>query len=178
MQNADQSLPLRNSSDAVFFEPSFSSSWNVDQISVPLGECIDLGFVDFVSAGAISQAALFALSRFPSIEMSGRIFDDDIDDITEASNLNRNMLTVASDLGEPKVQIASKHRSAGVHLQPVVGRFPGHTSDTRLAGRVAVGVDDIPSRWKVQEKAPNWMAVGGTSHYNVFVFGSHAGEPV
>ena len=159
-----RSLPLRNPSDAVFFEPSFSSSWNFDRITVPLGERIHLGFVDFVSAGAISQAALFALSRFPGIEMSGRIFDDDI---TEASNLNRNMLTVASDLGEPKVQIASKHCSAGVHLEPVVGRCPGHTSDTRLAGRVAVGVDDIPSRWRVQEKAPNWIVVGGTSHYNV-----------
>ena len=96
--------------------------------------------------------------------MSGRIFDDDN---TEASNLNRNMLSLASDLGAPKVQIASRHCSAVVKLQAVLGRFPGQVSDTRLAQRVVVGVDDIPSRWRVQEKAPSWMAVGGTSHYNV-----------
>jgi hypothetical protein len=157
-------LPLRNPSDAVFFAPSISSSWNFDPIAVPLGESIDLGPVDFISAGAISQAALFALNRIPRVEMSGRIFDDDD---TEASNLNRNMLTLASDLGQPKVQITSRLGSTGVHLQPVVGRFPDHSSDIRLSGRVVVGVDDIPSRWKVQEKAPNWIAVGGTSHYNV-----------
>jgi hypothetical protein len=156
-------LPLRNPSDAVFFAPSISSSWNFDPIAVPLGESIDLSSVDFISAGAISQAALFALSRIPRVEMSGRIFDDDD---TEASNLNRNMLTLASDLRQPKVEITSRLCSAGVHLKPVVGRFPEHSSDIRLSGRVMVGVDDIPSRWRAQERAPNWIAVGGTSHYS------------
>ena len=102
-------LPLRNPSDAVFFAPSISSSWNFDPIAAPLGESIDLGSVDFISAGAISQAALFALSRIPRVEMSGRIFDDDD---TEASNLNRNMLTLASDLGQSKVEITSRLCSA------------------------------------------------------------------
>jgi hypothetical protein len=159
-----RSLPLRNPSDGVFFEPSGSSSWNFDPIAVPLGKPIDLGSVDFISAGAISQAALFTINRFPSVEVSGRIFDADI---TDATNLNRNMLTLTSDVGQPKVLIASRQCGAGVHLQPIVGRFPGQVSDTRLARRVVVGVDDIPSRWKVQESAPSWVAVSGTSHYNV-----------
>lgn len=159
-----RSLPLRNPSDGVFFEPSGSSSWNFDPIAVPSGKHIDLGRVDFISAGAISQAVLFAISRFPSVEISGRIFDDDV---TDLSNLNRNMLTLASDLGQQKVLIASRRCAAGVHLQPIVGHFPGQVSDTRLAPRVVVGVDDIPSRWKVQESAPSWVAVSGTSHYNV-----------
>lgn len=136
---------------------------NVDPIAVPLSDSIDLGSVDFISAGAISQAALFALSRIPRVEMSGRIFDDDD---TEASHLNRNMLTLAAILDSRRWRLLLGLGGVGVNLQPVVGRFPEHSSDIRLSGRVVVGVDDIPSRWKLQERAPNWIAVSGTSHYN------------
>jgi len=128
-------------------------------------EIINLGCVDVISAGAISQAALYALLRFPNVRMSGRILDDDI---TAESNLNRNMLTVKDDIGTSKVQLAADICADKFHLQPIVTRFTGTGSQIGgLASRVLLGVDDIPSRWEVQRQSPGWLAVGGTSHFSI-----------
>src|SRR5439155_23344015 len=67
-------LPLRDQADQVFFERSLSCSWNFGPIVVPEDD-INLGSIDLISAGAISQAALYALMRFPNVQMRGRIFD-------------------------------------------------------------------------------------------------------
>lgn len=71
-----QLLPLRGKDDLVFFEPSRDSNWDFGSIPIPRGE-LDLGEVDIVGAGAISQAALYVLLRLPQLRMTGRIFDDD-----------------------------------------------------------------------------------------------------
>ena len=39
----------------------------------------------------------------------------------------------------------------------------------QLARRVAIGVDDIPSRWRAQRYAPGAVIVGATSHFEVVV---------
>src|SRR5437773_8288588 len=156
-------LTVRDQTDQVFFAPSRSCSWSFD--SVPVREDgVHLGQVDLISAGAISQAALYALMRFPNIQMWGRVFDDDL---TCASNLNRNMLTLASDVGSSKVKVVAQRCAGKLHLDPVANRFVGKSFDGELARRVLVGVDDIPSRWEVQCHAPGWLAVSGTSHFNV-----------
>ena len=157
-------MPLRNPADQVFFEASRACHWNFGPLPL-LQQTVDFGQVDVISGGAISQACLYALMRFPDIQMRGRVFDDDL---TGQSNLNRNMLTLASDIGSSKVEIISERCGSKLQLRPIANRFTGETSEVdKLAPRVLVGVDDIPSRWNVQRHAPGWIAVSGTSHFSV-----------
>ena len=86
-------FPLRTKDDLVFFEPSPDSNWDFGWVPIPARE-LDLGEVDIVSAGAISQAALYVLLRLPRIRMTGPIFDADT---TSPTNFNRNMLTLVGD---------------------------------------------------------------------------------
>jgi hypothetical protein len=157
-------MPFRNEADRVFFEPSRTSHWDFGPLPL-IQQIVDFGPVDIISAGAISQACLYAMMRFPNVQMRGRIFDDDV---TGPSNLNRNMLTVANDVGSSKVEIIAEHCGPNLHLRPVATRFTCESSNLdKLAPHVLVGVDDIPSRWNVQRAAPGWVAVSGTSHFSV-----------
>ena len=106
--------------------------------------------------------------------MWGRVFDDDL---TGASNLNRNMLTLVTDVRSAKVQLITERCDGKLQLEPVANRFVGKSPHERLARRVLVGVDDIPSRWDVQRCAPGWVAVSGTSHFNVSSSAHSPGEP-
>lgn len=155
-------LPLRSQGDRVFFEESSSCNWTFGECPVVEGS-LSVGSVDFISAGAISQAALYALTRFPGLDLAGRIFDDDL---TAGSNLNRNMLSLATDVGISKVKVVA-NRCSAFRIEPVSSRFSRETFSGQLAPRVLVGVDDIPSRWEVQLQRSDWVAVGGTSHFNV-----------
>jgi len=167
-------LPLRNPGDQVFFEPSRSCNWNFDPVHL-FEQGVDFGQVDVISGGAISQACLYALMRFPNIQMRGRVFDDDL---TSASNLNRNMLTLATDVGSSKVQVIAQRSGPKLQLVPIGNRFSGQNLKLdRLAPRVLVGVDDIPSRWDVQRRAPGWIAVSGTSHFSVSSSAHSPGGP-
>lgn len=167
-------LPLRDQAAQVFFEPSRSCDWNFGSVPLPEGD-IDLGQVDLISAGAISQASLYAVMRFPRVQMRGRIFDDDL---TGASNLNRNMLSVLGDVGTSKVQAVARCCGTKLQIAPVPNRFIGSSFEVReLARRVLVGVDDIPSRWEVQRHAPGWVAVSGTSHFSVSSSAHSPNEP-
>jgi transcriptional regulator with XRE-family HTH domain len=166
-------MSLRNPSDKVFFEPSRFCDWNFGPLPLPQ-EIVDFGQVDVISGGAISQACLYALMRFPEIQMRGRVFDNDL---TGQSNLNRNMLTLASDIGSSKVKIISERCGSKLLLRPIANRFTGETSEVdKLAPRVLVGVDDIPSRWNVQRHAPGWITVSGTSHFSVSSSAHRAGS--
>jgi len=166
-------LRLRNQLNRDFVEASPYCDWNFDSLVVPeVG--VDLGEVDLISAGAISQAALYALMRIPNVTMRGRIFDDDL---TATSNLNRNMLTLKADVGSSKVQVVARRCTEKLHLDPVFNRFVSSAFNGKLADHVLVGVDDIPSRWDVQRQYPGWVAVSGTSHFNVSSSSHIAGEP-
>jgi hypothetical protein len=166
-------LPLNDQANEIFFEASRSCGWDFGPLPVP-DDDVHLGQVDLISAGAISQAALYALMRFPKVQMFGRIFDDDV---TGASNLNRNMLTLATDVGVPKVNVVAQLCGAKLQLDPVPTRFIADNLSEKLAPRVLVGVDDIPSRWEVQRHAPGWLAVSGTSHFNVSSSAHTPGTP-
>lgn len=167
-------LPLRNQPDGIFFESSPSCSWGFGSVPIPSMD-VDFGEVDIISAGAICQAALYALMRLPKVHMWGRILDDDV---TGRSNLNRNMLTLVSDVGLKKVLVVAQRCGTKLRLEPAPGRFTHRPSDARtLAPRVLVGVDDIPSRWQVQRSAPGWLAVGGTSHFSVSSSAHSPDEP-
>jgi hypothetical protein len=157
-------LPLRNKGDRIFFEQSISCGWDFGPAPTPSAE-LDLGEVDVVSAGAICQAALYALVRFPHLRMRGRVFDDDV---TGSTNLNRNMMTLATDVGRSKVQVVAHNcGGTGLRLVAVPRRFAGKDCEGGFRHRVMVGVDDIPSRWEVQRQARGWVGVSGTSHFNI-----------
>src|SRR5216683_5690584 len=137
-------LPFRQRSDKAYFELSHSCVWDFGSVPVPV-DGIEIGSVDMISGGAISQAALYSLLRLPKLRMGGRVFDDDV---TGPSNLNRNMLTVAKDVGLAKVQVIARHCGPDLRVEPVAARFEGEFAESGvLSPRVLVGVDDIPSRW-------------------------------
>jgi hypothetical protein len=167
-------LPFRDQRDEVFFEASPSSSWDFGSVPIPSVD-LDLGEVDIISAGAISQAALYALLRFPRVHLRGRIFDDDV---TGPSNLNRNMLTLVTDVDLRKVLVVEQRCGSKLRLEPVPSRFKNRGLAVRgLAPRVLVGVDDIPSRWAVQKSASGWVGVSGTSHFGVSSSAHRPKEP-
>jgi len=168
-----RSLPLRCKSDRVFVEPSPFCNWSFGSLPVP-NAGLNIGEVDIISAGAICQAALYALLRLPRVEMWGRIFDDDR---TGESNLNRNMLTLLSDVEVGKVVVVARRCGPHVRLEPISHRFPGPTGVARLASRALVGVDDIPSRWAVQRHAHGWVGVSGTSHFSISSSAHRPTEP-
>lgn len=119
--------------------------------------------VDFISAGAITHAALFTLARVPNLRLSCRVFDNDS---AEVSNLNRYALLRAAHLGLPKPEVLKDALAqTTVSINPHNERFEGLVAERAmpLASFVAVGVDDIPSRWLVQRFEPDWLGVGSTA---------------
>lgn len=58
-------------------------------------------------------------------------------------------------------------REGDLHFRPVRLRYEAATKTQilPLAATVIVGVDDIPSRWLVQEAMPQLLIVGATTHW-------------
>lgn len=150
-----------------------NASWDFGS-HCPVPENVEVGFCDFVSAGAINQALLFALVRLPGVVIKGRVFDDDI---TDHTNLNRNMLTRRSDVGRGKERIVSS--LVGESVMGISERVTENTFRrlAPLANSVLVGTDDIPSRWEVQKAFQGWVGIGGTSHFGVLTSSHMAGQP-
>jgi hypothetical protein len=167
-------LPIRHKEESIFFEASECCDFTFGPAALPPNG-VDLGHVDVISVGAISQAALYALLNLPDVKMAGRIYDDDA---TSISNLNRNMLTLTSDVGTSKVVSVTERCGTQLRLEPVAARFSENGIDQKqLAPRVLVGVDDIPSRWIVQRHAPRWVGLSGTSHFSLSSSAHGVGEP-
>jgi hypothetical protein len=127
--------------------------------------CTDLGNLDFVSAGAITNAALYVITRILGVSARGRIIDPQR---SELSNLNRYMLLLYSQIGDPKARELAELLGGGLHFEPIAQRYePGLLETIRpLAPAVVVGVDDIPTRWAVQRASPEWLVVGATTHWS------------
>lgn len=124
----------------------------------------DLGRFDLVSAGAISHAVLFALSRIPDVRGQVRIIDPET---SEISNLNRYALLRRSRLGHSKVADLAG-QDLGLSMIGHALRFERgnqHLVES-FARAVLVGVDHIPTRWDVQSARPDWLAIGATTHYS------------
>ena len=158
---AIRQLPLRTKSDDIFFQAS-SAMWSFNDVPAVLPP-LSLG-VDVVSAGAITQSAIYALLRVPGLRINGRIFDHDV---TEFTNLNRNMLTLQPNVREKKVKVVAERSSPKLALEPIDKKFLPSLLAENLASRVLVGVDDIPSRWLVQRSSFGWLGVSGTSHFSI-----------
>jgi molybdopterin/thiamine biosynthesis adenylyltransferase len=142
---------------------------------LPAG-ALDLGAVDVISAGAITNAALFALLRWPGLRGRLRVVDDDI---AAESNLNRYALLRRKHLGRAKVDLLHSYSTAELEIVPIERRLTEATLDdlAPLSPRILVGVDDIPSRWLVARHAPGWVCVAGTTHFTVLVSEHEPGGP-
>jgi hypothetical protein len=165
--------------------PYALSPTNTNDLSAPIGEtsfslaidgtpfCRDLGEVDCISGGAITNSVLYCLARIPGVTARGRIIEPDTADLT---NLNRNMLLLRSGSETPKAQGLAQVLRPGLWFEPI----PKHY-DSKLAGTIAplapvvvVGVDHIPTRWGVQQANPRLLVIGATSHWSAMAsFHSH-----
>jgi hypothetical protein len=127
--------------------------------------CRDLGNVDCVSGGAITNSVLYCLARIPAVTAQGRIIEPDTADLT---NLNRNMLLLRSNCGTPKAQGLARILGGGLRFQPLRQRYEPDlaASMAPLAPTVVVGVDHIPTRWVVQAAKPEWLVIGATTHWS------------
>lgn len=132
-----------------------------------LPEHLDLGQLDVVSAGAITNGALFNLYRVEGLRASGRLIDSDRAELT---NLNRYPLLRRSQLDRLKVELLAELAGAGFEFEAVPLRLGDRAEDLGpLAGRVLIGADDIPARWEAQRRARGWVGVGATSHFTALV---------
>jgi hypothetical protein len=76
------------------------------------------------------------------------------------------------------VTVVARNCGPNLRIQGFPNRFVSDVSQLeRLASRTLVGVDDIPSRWQVQRRAPHWLAVSGTSHFSVSSSGHRPDDP-
>lgn len=153
-------LPIGNTGQG--FREAFSQSnklhFRLAPEQTPLvGE---LGAFDVISAGAVSNAFVYALARIPNVRGNGRSFDKDCAD---HPNRNRNMLQLPKHFRLPKADTF-------VFLNGLkIESIPRHFEEldlTLMAPRVIVGVDDIPTRWMLARGNPEWMGVGATSHFS------------
>jgi len=128
----------------------------------------NLGDVEVVSGGAITNAALFALLRVPDVGADVRVIEPDT---YGTSNLNRYALGRRSQVDLPKVDILTSfgndHIPVGGLTRRLDETFAAELGP--LARNVLVGVDHIPSRWIAQRHAPGLVVVGSTSHDFVVV---------
>ncbi|MBJ7410396.1 MAG: ThiF family adenylyltransferase [Phenylobacterium sp.] len=123
----------------------------------------DLGDVDFISGGAINSSALFAIARLPGVHLRGRIVEPDT---FAASNLNRYMLMLRSHDGLGKAATLRDLLQDLLDIEAVPARYEPGCSLDPLAGRVVIGVDDIPTRWAVQRSGAGWLTIGATTHWS------------
>ena len=125
----------------------------------------ELGQFDCVSGGAITSSLLYALARIPAVSGQGRVIEDDRSDI---SNLNRYPLLLRSRLKRLKAVDLEEQLGVGLRIKAVPLRYEASTlgSIGALAANVLVGVDDIPTRWAVQQASPKWLGIGATTHWS------------
>lgn len=154
--------------DRAYFDAVYAPS---SQILFPLAppdnpRQAQLPEFDFVSGGAIANAALFTLARLPGVSGRARVLDDDV---SAMSNLNRNAMLTRSALDRYKVEDLAR-LTGGLVIDPRPVRYEDGMA---IAPTVLVGVDDIASRWAVQAAGPLWLGVGATEGFSAMV-SSHA----
>lgn len=153
-----------------FFENLFAANTEARFSLAPDGTLTiaNLGFLDFVSGGAITNAALYCLLRLPEVRCSARVIENTTSDL---SNLNRYMLQPRSQVRKPKTQTLKCFSSEAFLITSADVRFEASTFAPLLplAPRVMVGVDHIPTRWFVQESQPELLVIGASTHWSATV---------
>jgi hypothetical protein len=155
--------------------PGLPASIDLSGRAVP-ARPLDLGHVDVISGGAITNATLYALLRVPGLSGLLRVIEPDILDVT---NLNRYPLARLSDVGRAKAAILKGYSHDGLLIRGVEGFFDNSWPSllVTLAPRMLIGADQIPARWAAQRAAPSWLQVSGTSHFLVMSSSHHPDGP-
>ena len=134
-----------------------------------------LGHVDFISAGAITNSALYTLLRIGA-QLRGRVIErKEID----PPDLNRYLLVLARHLGLAKVAILTGVSRERVKMTGVEALYQEETQAALapLASSVMVGVDHVPSRWLVQSEEPERLVVAATEGFEALVSFHRPGLP-
>ena len=126
---------------------------------------VDVGKFTVISAGAISQNALYSLAIDRSVRGDGTILDRDTADV---SNLNRCPLLFLGDERVRKVLVAASRAKSLVRV-PLTHHATPDDWAVVSGLPVLVGVDDIAARHMIQAMSPSWLGVGATSHTMVIV---------
>jgi hypothetical protein len=136
----------------------------------------DFGRFDFVSAGAITNAALYCLGRIPGVRGEARVIEHGS---SALSNLNRYALLRRSQIPGPKAADLATLDFGLLRIEPICLRYEAATMAKigELAPSTLVGVDDIPTRWEVQKAKPKWLSVGATTHWSAMASFHRAGLP-
>jgi hypothetical protein len=155
--------------------PGLPARIDLSSRAVPARQ-LDLGHVDIISGGAITNATLYALLRIPGLGGLVRVIEPET---LELTNLNRYALARYSDLGQAKVSVLEGYSQATLRISGIKGRFDDSwpTLLGGLAPRVLIGADHIPARWAVQRAAPPWLQVSGTSHFFAMSSSHHREGP-
>jgi len=160
-----------------FFAAQFAPANDVSFIVAPPStpRASGLGTFDIISAGAITNALLFVLSRLPAVTGTSRVFDDDFGHL---SNLNRNMLLLRSAIIHAKASNIASLMPDGLTATANVQRYTAEIAELNsLAAKVLVGADHIPTRWLVQRANPEWLGVGATTHWSAMASFHGCGQP-
>jgi hypothetical protein len=156
-------------------QPGSTVRIDLSNRAIPRGR-LDLGYVDVISGGAITNATVYALLRVPELSADLRVIEPETLDLT---NLNRYPLSRRSDENQPKVRVLEGYSRGSFKISGKQARFddswPSLLGD--LAPRVLIGADQIPVRWAAQDAAPQWLQVSGTSHLFAMASSHHPDGP-
>ena len=127
-----------------------------------------LGRVDCISGGAVIQAFAHVLLRVPEISGDLHVIEPDSFDLT---NLNRYPLMRFSQVGRLKTEGLEACSTTSLRIRGTPAAFTSATMGdlAPLAENVAVGTDQIPPRWLVQDQEPAWLGIGATTHFQALV---------
>jgi molybdopterin/thiamine biosynthesis adenylyltransferase len=135
----------------------------------------ELGWVDAISAGAVTNALVAVLAWLPEVDADLRVIDDDR---IEIHNVNRCLQFRAGDEGETKVNALAGSSKGSLTIRGVETRLnlESLTEIAPLAERVVAGVDNSKARWFAQEQWPAHLYVGATSNHEAVLTAHHPGE--
>jgi len=172
IRHAVRNLPPRAAWAVAALEPVERASFALPPF--PRGP-IDLGRLDVVSAGAITDALMWSLRARGGVAATGRIFDDGTYDLT---NLNRYMELdrQTAEAAQSKARRVSSNAPDGIALEPVARRF-GEDDLPGAAPIVIVGADDVAVRRVAQRAQPRWLGIAGTSHFEARITEHIPGGP-
>jgi hypothetical protein len=147
----------------------------VFDVPIDVNGPIDLGRLVVISAGAISQQFLLALTAVEGLSAELVMFDRDK---TALSNANRCPYVMVDELGRPKVIAIGGLLPVRIRLTPIPNHLSGETRASVPTGSaIVVGADDISVRHLAQRLDPDWLVIGATSHFLALVTEHPLGEP-
>jgi hypothetical protein len=101
------------------FAPSTDIEFELAPVGTPVISA--LGEFDCVSGGAITQSALYALTRLPEVRGHARVIEPEFADLT---NLNRYMLLLRSHFGAQKAKdLEEMCAGTGLAVTPIPKRY-------------------------------------------------------